>query len=160
MAVIAAFWAMMHVTFDAGLEGAKFTGPAGWAFGLDPWQQLGVRLQQPPRVDPGWVGGYLFGALITGLLMIARQRLVWWPFHPAGWVVSNSFALMRLWVPIFLTWAIKSLVLRYGGLRAYRQALPFFIGLVIGEFSAGLLRTLIDLAWGLHLPSGAGIGGL
>jgi hypothetical protein len=158
--VPAAFWAMAHVTFQAGLEGGKFTGPAGWAFGWDPWQQLGVRLSQPPAIDHGWVWAYGFGALVTGLLLLARQQLVWWPLHPAGWVVSNSFALMRLWVPIFLTWAIKSLVLRYGGLRAYRAALPFFLGLAIGEFSAGLFRTLVDLAFGLHLPSGAGIGGL
>ncbi|MBI5833816.1 MAG: hypothetical protein HZB16_16105 [Armatimonadetes bacterium] len=155
-----AFWAMMHVCFDAGLQGAKFTGPAGWAFGMDAWQQLGRRLSTPQPFDRGVPWAYLFGAAMTGLLTALRQRFIWWPLHPAGWVVANSFALMRLWVPITVAWAIKSALLRYGGLRAYRAALPFFIGLVVGEFAAGLLRTLVDLAWGLHLPSGAGIGGL
>jgi hypothetical protein len=158
--IIAGFWAFSHVLFQVGLEGAKFTGPAVWAFGNDPWQQLARRLTTPQPVDPNWLWAYLFGGVVTALLVLARQTLLWWPLHPAGWVVSNSFALQRIWVPIFLTWAIKSALLRYGGLKAYRQALPFFLGLAIGEFSAGLLRTLVDLGWELYLPSGSGIGGL
>jgi hypothetical protein len=51
-------------------------------------------------------------------------------------------------------------ILRYGGLRGYRAALPFFIGLVLGEFAAGFVRTLLDLGFGLYLPPGSGIGGL
>lgn len=158
--VALAFWAMLHVGFDVGLEGGKFTGPGIWAFGNDEWQQLGRRLTTSQPLDRGWLWAYVFGAAVTGLLVALRQRFLWWPLHPAGWVVSNSFALQRIWVPIFVTWAIKSALLKYGGLRAYRRVLPFFLGLAIGEFCAGLLRTVVDLAWGLYLPSGSGIGGL
>jgi len=59
-----------------------------------------------------------------------------------------------------VSWVIKSLLLRYGGLRAYRLALPVAYGLVAGEFTAGLIRTLVDIAFDLHLPVDAGIGGL
>ncbi len=89
-----------------------------------------------------------------------RARFLWWPFHPAGYLVSGSFGLFRLWLPIFVSWLVKSLVLRYGGLRMYRQVLPFFLGLVLGEFGAGFIRTVLDLTFGLHLPAGSGIGGL
>ena len=47
-----------------------------------------------------------------------------WPFHPAGYLVSGSFGLMRLSLPIFVTWALKSVLLRYGGLGAHRRAQP------------------------------------
>jgi hypothetical protein len=67
---------------------------------------------------------------------------------------------MRLWLPIFLAWAIKAVILRYGGLRGYRAALPFFIGLVLGEFAAGFIRTILDSAFQLYLPPSSGIGGL
>jgi hypothetical protein len=77
-----------------------------------------------------------------------------------GYVVSTSIALQRLWLPVLVAWALKLLVLRYGGLRAYRQALPFFLGLVLGQFAAGFLRTLLDLMFGLYLPANSGIGGL
>ena len=96
----------------------------------------------------------------VAFLAIMRSRFVGWPFHPAGYLVAGCFGLMRLWLPVFLTWAIKALVLRYGGLRGYRTALPFFIGLVLGEFTAGFLRTVLDGAFGLYLPPESGIGGL
>ena len=89
-----------------------------------------------------------------------RTRFVWWPFHPVGYLVAGSFGLFLMWVPIFVTWLIKSLLLRYGGLSAYRAARPFFFGLIFGEFSAAFLRTVIDLVFNLHLPPTSGVGGL
>ena len=58
---------------------------------------------------------------------------------------------MRLWLPVFMAWLIKALVLRYGGLRGYRAALPFFIGLVLGEFALGFVRTVLDGTLGLSV---------
>ncbi len=74
--------------------------------------------------------------------------------------MAGSFGLFRLWLPVFVSWFAKVLILRYGGLRAYRRALPFFLGLVLGEFTAGFCRTLLDLAFNLHFPPESGIGGL
>ncbi|NUP99692.1 MAG: hypothetical protein HUU35_07550 [Armatimonadetes bacterium] len=158
--VLVGLWAMLHITYQVGLEGGRFAGPAPGSFGNDPWLRLGRALLNPEKSVRGGTIAYFFGAAVCGLLVVARTKLAWWPLHPAGWVAANSFALLRLWVPLTLTWVAKSLILRYGGLRLYRRALPFFIGLVTGEFTAGLLRTLVDLAWGLYLPAGSGIGGL
>jgi hypothetical protein len=36
----------------------------------------------------------------------------------------------------------------------------FYAGLVVGEFVAGFLRTVIDLLFDLRLPASSGIGGL
>jgi len=154
------FYLLLHVSYEAGMGTARFTGPAIWAFGRDPWNKLDSWLKMPESGQFGYVGGYLFGAWFTWALSVLRLRFVWWPLHPLGYAVSGSFALMRLWVPLFISWAVKSVLLRYGGLSAYRKALPFFIGLVMGEFSAGLLRTIIDLALNLRLPPNSGIGGL
>ncbi|MBW3623733.1 MAG: hypothetical protein KY468_10040 [Armatimonadetes bacterium] len=63
-------------------------------------------------------------------------------------------------MPLFVSWLIKVLILRYGGLSGYRRALPFFFGLVVGEFTAGFIRTVLDLAFDLYLPVDSGIGGL
>jgi hypothetical protein len=97
---------------------------------------------------------------MAAFLAIMRSRFVGWPFHPAGYLVAGCFGLMRLWLPVFMAWAIKAIILRYGGLRGYRAALPFFIGLVLGEFALGFLRTVLDGAFGLYLPPESGIGGL
>jgi hypothetical protein len=160
LGTLAAFWAYLHTIYGVGFESAKYRGPALWAFGREPWQKLEGWISSPQKPDYGTVGAYFFGFFTTIFLAAMRARFVWWPFHPAGYLVSGSFGLFRLWLPIFVSWLIKSLILRYGGLRAYRQALPFFLGLILGEFSAGFLRTALDLLFGLHLPPESGIGGL
>jgi hypothetical protein len=157
---VAAFWALLHVTYQVGFESAKFRGPAVWAFGNDPWRKLDNWLQSPQPSDPAAVGAYLFGIGMVAFLALMRSRFVGWPFHPAGYLVAGSFGLMRLWLPVFMAWLIKALVLRYGGLRGYRAALPFFIGLVLGEFALGFVRTVLDGTLGLYLPPESGIGGL
>jgi hypothetical protein len=160
VAIVCAFWGMLHVTYRTGYDSAKFVGVIKWAFGLDPWQKLATWLNSPRQPDYGSSGAYLFGAAFTVLLAIMRAQFVWWPFHPVGYLVSGSFGLFRLWLPIFLTWVVKSVLLRYGGLEAYRKAWPFFIGLILGEFSAAFLRTLVDLVFTLYLPASSGVGGL
>lgn len=160
VAIVAAFWSYLHVTYQTGYESAKFTGPAGWAFGNDPWRKLDAWLANPRPVQYGATGAYLFGLAFTLMLAAMRTRFVWWPFHPVGYLVSGSFGLFRLWLPILLTWLVKSLLLRYGGLPAYRKARPFFFGLIFGEFSAAFLRTVVDLVFDLHLPPTSGVGGL
>lgn len=157
---VAAFWALLHSSYIVGLESAKFRGPAGWAFGRDPWNRLDTWISTPQKPDGGTLGAYAFGCLFTLFLSGMRSRFLWWPFHPAGYLVAGSFGLFRLWLPIFVSWLLKALILRYGGLSGYRAALPFFIGLILGEFAAGFLRTLLDLLFGLHLPPESGIGGL
>lgn len=160
VAIIAAFWGMLHVTYQTGFESAKFVGPAKWAFGNDPWRRMAQWVSNPRNPDYGAVGAYGFGLAFTLFLAALRAQFVWWPFHPVGYLVAGSFGLFRLWLPIFITWLIKSLLLRYGGLNAYRKAWPFFIGLICGEFAAAFLRTLIDLAFTLYLPPSSGVGGL
>ncbi len=157
---LAAFWAYLHVMYQVGYESANFTGPAIWAFGRAPWAKLEGWLAQPRPPDTGSTIAYLIGFGAMLVLTSLRVRFLGWPLHPVGYLVSGSFGLFRLWLPIFVTWLVKLLLLRYGGLKAYRRGLPFFIGLILGEFSAGFLRTVLDLIFDLRLPASAGIGGL
>ena len=46
---------------------------------------------------------------------------------------------------MFLGWLIKALIVRYGGAQLYRKALPFFVGLVMGEFTVGSLWTFYSI---------------
>jgi hypothetical protein len=160
LGILCAFWAMLHCTYQTGFESAKFRGPVLWAFGPEPWRRMETLIQSPIQPDIGARWAYLFGGAIVMLLGFMRTTFIGWPFHPAGYLISGSFGLFRLWVPLSVAWLLKSVILRYGGLRGYRAALPFFIGLVLGEFGAGFVRTLLDLGFGLYLPPGSGIGGL
>jgi hypothetical protein len=54
------------------------------------------------------------------------------------------------WLSIFLAWAFKGVILRYGGVRVYRRLLPFFLGLALGEFFTACLWVFIDGAFGVE----------
>lgn len=159
-AIPLAWWAMLHTSYKLGLQSAKVVGPALWAFGPEPWTRLQSWLTMPMPSDKGAAVAYLVGIGFVWLLAMLRHQFVWFPFHQGGYIVSGAFAVPRHWVAIFAAWAVKALLLRYGGARAYRAALPFFVGLVIGEFTTGFLRTLLGLALGWQMPSESGIGGL
>lgn len=158
--IVAGLWAMLHVTYQIGFDSAKFNGPAMWAFGREPMAQLMTDILTPGKRDLSAIGAYVFGACFTVFLGAMRARFLWWPFHPIGFLAAASYGAYRMWFPVCITWLIKGALLRYGGLRAYRLALPFFLGLILGEFSAGFLRTILDLIFKLYLPPSSGIGGL
>ena len=79
-------------------------------------------------------------------MLILRTRFVGWPLHPVGYAVSSSWSMNLLWMPLLIAWIIKLLVLRYGGLRLYRQGLPLALGLFLGEYVAGGFWSLVGIA--------------
>ena len=79
------------------------------------------------------------------LLAVARRFVPLFPIHPLGFAIATTYA-SPLWFPFLVAWLSKLLLLRYGGLKAYRRMIPFFLGLTFGHFMAGgavwsLLRT-------------------
>lgn len=83
------------------------------------------------------------------LLMIAQHRLLWWPLHPIGFLVSGGWAMNNVWFSVFLAWLIKATVLRYGGPKLYRQTWPFFLGVILGQFVSGGIWLIIDAFTGM-----------
>ena len=70
-----------------------------------------------------WMGG---GGLFMTLLIMARQRFLWWPFHPVGFLASMGWIMDGIWFTIFLAWILKVVVLKYGGPHSYQRPRPFF----------------------------------
>jgi len=56
-----------------------------------------------------------------------------------------------VWLPLCLSWLAKVLIMRYTGARGYRAAIPFALGLILGEFVVGSLWALIGVA--LDIPT-------
>ena len=82
---------------------------------------------------PGILSAGTGGIIMSGLIFM-RQRFLWWPFHPLGYALGVTWAPSRLWFSTLIGWAIKFLILRFGGFRALQQGKPFFLGLIIGEY--------------------------
>jgi hypothetical protein len=79
----------------------------------------------------------------------ARAAFVGWPLHPVAYAISASWSIHLVWMPMLLALIAKTLVLRYGGLRLYRQALPLFFGLILGETIVGCGWTFVGLVTGI-----------
>ncbi len=159
LATVFGFWSYLHEMYQVGYESGKYNPIILRAFGEEPWLKLERAVVSPQGPDAGRAGGYLFGLLFTLFLSAMRARFPGWPLHPAGFLVYGSMGIARIWVPVFIAWTVKALLLRYGGLTAHNRAIPFFIGLVAGEFAVGMAVTLLGLA-GVPLPPESGIGGL
>ena len=85
---------------------------------------------------------FFIGALVTVLLATLRARLLWFPLHPLAYALSGSWTMMVFWFPCLLAWLFKTLILRYGGMKTYARARPFFLGMVLGEFTMAIAFTL------------------
>jgi hypothetical protein len=55
----------------------------------------------------------------------------------------------QLWFSIFLAWLFKLLAMKYGGPSFFRRTRPFFLGLILGQFTIAGLWLLIDLFTGM-----------
>jgi hypothetical protein len=89
------------------------------------------------------------GGSVTLLLIALRQRLDWWPFHPIGYVIAATPTGYVFWSNYLVAWIVKVCLLRYGGMRLYRTAVPFFVGLTLGDIVTqttwSLVTSILDL---------------
>jgi hypothetical protein len=86
----------------------------------------------------------LLGAGVTMALIVARQRFIWWPFNPIGYVMGATNTATMFWSDYFVAWILKGCLLRYGGMRFYRAAVPFFIGLILGDIATQAVWSLFS----------------
>lgn len=112
------------------------------------FQELQGWLNNPKPLDTARLGGVVVGLVLVSLLTLLRTQFVWWPLHPIGYAVGNTDTMTWIWCPVLLGWLCKTLLLRYGGVNIYRQAMPFFIGLVLGDYGSSGLWALYFLATG------------
>ena len=84
-------------------------------------------------------------------LLFLRHRFLWWPLHPIGFPIASTYTIVSYgWFAIFTAWLCKTIILRYGGVGAYRTMLPFFLGLILGEFTTAGVWVFIDGAYGIE----------
>lgn len=148
LGALAGFWALIDRGYRLGMEVRAYS-PSLSAFGIEPYRRLTGWLQSPTDTlipESVFTG---FGFLLTTVLMLFRMRFVWWPFHPAGFAISTSWGMHVTWGCLFMSWLIKLIILKYGGPVRYRKIAPFFLGLILGEFTVGSVWTIIGIVAGM-----------
>jgi len=109
-------------------------------------------VEAPLKTNVGDLEAMGLGSLIAAGFLYLRTRFLWWPFGPIGIVMASTYAMNRIWFSVFLGWLAKSIALRSGGLRAYRRALPFFLGLLFGEGVFGGGAAIWGMITGVTAP--------
>lgn len=108
--------------------------------------------------------GVTFRSVVIGLMLIPLNTL-WVVLAELGWysgfptclslffnavfcvfvIVAGNLVVERFWVCVMIGWFLKVAVLRYSGVKAYRPAIPFFIGLILGDFIVGALWNVYGI---------------
>lgn len=144
LGILATFWGFLHSSHEVGMAGRL-----EW-FGWEPYNRLQRWITNPTK--PDYSTGLFMGVgfITTIFFTIMRSRFLWWPLHPAGYAVSNSWGVEVTWFPILISCTAKFIILRYGGLKAHRRAIPFFAGLILGEFVIGSIWSIIGTVTGIR----------
>ena len=141
---LSAFWAMLHLNYDYGAL-SKSRG----TFGAESYTKLANWLQMPTEANTSAALAVGVGLVVSFFLQWMRTQLPWWPFHPLGFAVSGSWQMNLVWMPLMIAWVLKVLILRYGGLKLYRRSLPFFFGLILGEFTVAGVANILGILYNM-----------
>jgi len=91
---IATFWLLLDGYYRHGAESGYY-GPWALGFGRGVYGRLENWLNYPRGTDiPAvvFMGG---GLLFTTLMLFMRTQFLWWPLHPLGYAMANSWGMYK-----------------------------------------------------------------
>mgnify|MGYP001097147801 CR=1 FL=1 len=141
VSLLATYWANLDVTYRNGGNAAA-VGFKDW-LGWESFNRLQGWLFNPTLTDLPSVIFMSTGLALTFILMVMRMRFFWWPFHPAGYALAISFAMDYFWFAFFISWLVKWILLKQGGMGMHRKAMPFFLGLILGDYVVGSIWAIV-----------------
>ncbi|MEK7397036.1 MAG: DUF6785 family protein, partial [Candidatus Poribacteria bacterium] len=104
--IIASFWVLLDVYYREGMNGSTLWFGNEIFMRLENWLQ---RLTGPDYMASAFMG---FGSAFTFFLMFMRRKLIWWQFHPLGYVVTQGdWGIKFLWFSVFVSFIIKQRLL-------------------------------------------------
>ena len=152
----ATLWSYLEVVYRYGLD--RCHGAIGH-FGWETLNPLQSWLQHPKTTEGLGVFFMLVGMGFVFFLQLMRTYFLWWPLHASGYVLSGAAwgGLIYFWFPVMLSWLIKYLILKFAGWNTHRKMIPFFLGLVLGDYIPRSILSIVSFILNLYMPSsGAG----
>ena len=142
LAILCYFWASIKVGYQMGLGTGN---TAQWMLSVPRWliEDMAANLRNETGTNQSASLAMGFGVLVTVALMFLKLNVSWWPLHPVAFPIALSATIQSMTLVIFGTWLFKALLLRYGGLRAHRMVLPFFLGLLAGDATGYTIQRVI-----------------
>lgn len=136
LGAVASFWSFLSLGYREG---------GFYGFGNECFNRLERWLNYSTPADLPALGYTGLGFGLTILLSAMRMRFLWWNLHPVGYAISGSWAINPMIGSIFVGWLLKWIILKYGGIHWHRKAIPFFLGMILGEFIVGTFWSLLGV---------------
>lgn len=146
LVVCGAVHVRMNYHYSKSLDGAE--QPLGSVWGLNQLDAGATLVQEQQaghwnRPVYNRVGHTIFGmALATGLEW-ACLAMPAFPFHPIGLLLCYTWFAEQVYINVFIGWALKNLLLFFGGARLYTRARQFFLGLILGDVLAAVFWAVV-----------------
>lgn len=144
----AALWAHLSGYYQIGSNtAAGGMGEYRASVAVQEYQQMASRISAPPPRDWPRLSANTIGFTAALAMAFARSRIPGLPLHPLGFLLATAYGdHTTCFFPLFVAWLVKLVILKAGGLRLYRQGMPFFLGLIIGHFfMAGIFWPVLSL---------------
>lgn len=152
LGILSTFWVMLHLSYTYGAAG-RITAWSSLGYGVEAYNRLNGWVASPTKPDVSAMTGMGVGFITASLLAVLRMNIYGWPFHALGFAISGGWSMMWAWLSLFVAWVLKSVVMRYGGLRGYREGLPFFFGIILGDFVVGGFWSILGAIWRIPIYS-------
>ena len=146
-----AFLIVLHLDYTLGAATSRQLGGTQVWYTRDAYNTSQNWFTQMAPPDRSGILAMGAGGIVTALLSVARLRIMGWPLHPVGYALMGAFTTGYLWLPLWISCLLKAGIVRYGGLRYYRLCMPFFLGLLLGEFVVGGGWALLSVLTGQRL---------
>ena len=86
----------------------------------------------------------IYGLLAVLAVSALRFRFSRFPFHPVLFLVAGTYPSQGAWFSFLAGWAVKQLIVRFGGGGVYQKLKPFFVGIISGEILIIGCSLLVD----------------
>lgn len=147
-ALVMGWWSTLSKVYEIGAATAKAN-----QYPLVKVQQTFTEVDRVATQARGWdpqgLAAVAFAAGLTVLLAWTR-RVGIFGLHPIGYVLCNSLIMNSFILPFFMAWLAKTIVLRFGGHKAYRTSVMFFVGVILGDVVAQGAWALVG--WAFNVP--------
>ncbi|MEW6753071.1 MAG: DUF6785 family protein, partial [Candidatus Latescibacterota bacterium] len=139
---------VLHLCYRYGASNFRsWYFDAGGGAGSMAFDTVVRQLKNPAGTD--WLKLTLLGAgaLAYSLLSVCHYRFHWWPLHPMGLTTATLWMMTLIGWSVFIAWALKSVILRLGGINLFRQLRPLFVGMIVGYFLGVGVSYAVDAIW-------------
>ena len=142
------FWYILYVCHEYGAGNLRswYFG-AGGGIGRMAFSGVIRQIDNPAGTDWGKLFYSGVGAFAYSAIALCQYRFHWWPLHPVGIALAPMWMTRLVAFSVFVAWLTKTILLAFGGIQAYQQARPFFVGLVAGFFLGVGVSFLVDATW-------------